>query len=408
MNPRFLVPGVDSTTPLSAAAPAILATKAAPLFQLEGAARSGADADAVHDMRVASRRLREAWRLFSPLYDESASAGWFASIRRVTRTLGPVRDSDVFIEAFSELCEGIGEGGRRAIAFLVGHRLGQRERQLEELNAELARLDLGRARKQFAKLTRTVAKSAHSQRPLADFAHAAVAERAAVVFGLQPDALAEENVSLQHALRIDYKRLRYAVEALAPCYGDEFDAIHAVLTAFQDALGDLHDRHLFLDLVAAIESEPAARHAGVSEGDFAEVRQALDAAAREAFERFTRLVAENPPEAMLGALLLPLTRRPQAPAAEEAPTDTAGDAPAPEADAAPEATPDVFALAPGAPAPEADAAPLRAPAFVAEVRVLDGVDPVIPYISETGDLVMPAGDLALGPWTAEGVPEAGE
>jgi CHAD domain-containing protein len=311
MNKRFAVAGVDSATPLAEAAAALLLSKAEPLFELEAAARGGADIDAVHDMRVASRRLREAMRLLGPLYPAREYRAWYRRVRRITRALGPVRDSDVFIDEFSKLSSRLGEGGRRAVAFVVGYRMGQREGELAVLNRELAALDLDRSRSSFDRFARTLARSAAGDAPLAAFAHAAVAERAAVVFGAQPAALLEENFLQQHALRIDYKRLRYAVEVFAPCYDESFDPVHDTLTAFQDALGDLHDVHVFLEMLSEPERRAAARRAGVSADDLAEVEAVLRERAKKRFLRFAELAAAHPPGALLPELLLPLSRVPE-------------------------------------------------------------------------------------------------
>lgn len=311
MNKRFAVAGVDSATPLAEAAAALLLSKAEPLFELEAAARGGADMDAVHDMRVASRRLREAMRLLGSLYPAREYRVWYRRVRRITRALGPVRDSDVFIDEFSRLSGRLGEGGKRAVAFVVGYRMGQRERELALLNRELAALDLDRSRQSFDRFARTLARSAAGDASLAEFAHAAVAERAAVVFGAQPVALREENVAQQHALRIDYKRLRYAVEVFAPCYGESFDTVHDKLTAFQDALGDLHDVHVFIEMLREPERRAAAQRAGVSADDLAEVEALLGKRAKTGFLRFAELAAAHPPGALLPELLLPLSRVPE-------------------------------------------------------------------------------------------------
>lgn len=325
MNSRFIVPGVGSATPLSEAAPALLLSKAEPLFALEEAAKSGTSFEAVHDMRVASRRLREAMRLLAPLYPPKNAGVWYRKVRRITRALGPVRDSDVFIGHFAKLGKQLGPDGARAVAFLVGYRTGRREHELRVLNGELAKLDLERSRRAFDGFAWRLAGSAPGSEPLASFAYSAIAERAAVVFGGQPGALVEENITLQHELRIGYKRLRYAVEAFAPCYGDVFDALHATLTAFQDALGDLHDMHVFLDALREPEIVSAAGRAGVSREGLAEVEARLEDRARVAFARFSALAAEHPPDALLPALLLPLTSTPEVSRPE------AGDADAAEA-----------------------------------------------------------------------------
>ncbi len=311
MNKRFIVPGVDAHTPLAQAAPALLLSKAEPLFALEEAARSGADADAVHDMRVASRRLREVMRLLAPLYPPRPFGTWYKRVRRITRALGPVRDSDVFIEDFTRLGTHVGAEGKRAVAFMVGYRTGCREHELEVLNAELARLDLAENRRSFEAFARRLADPASAGDPLAGFAYGAVAERAATVFGAQPVALVPENVTRQHELRIDYKRLRYAVEAFAPCYDESFDGLHETLTAFQDTLGDMHDMHVFLEMLRTPERIEAAARAGVSADALAEVEAVLEARAQADFERFVGLVSAHPAELLLPGLLLPLTRLPE-------------------------------------------------------------------------------------------------
>lgn len=331
MNKRFIVPGVDAHTPLAEAAPALLLSKAEPLFALEAAARGGADADAVHDMRVASRRLREAMRLLGPLYPPKEFRVWYKRVRGVTSALGPVRDSDVFIESFGSLGQELAEEGRRAVAFLVGLRAGTREAELAELNRGLARLDLERSRRSFDRLVHSLAGSAQGVGPLVGFAYVAIAQRAATVFGAQPAALIEANMEQQHALRIDYKRLRYAVEVFAPCYGEEFDDLHETLVAFQDVLGDLHDVHVFMDTVELVKGMPAARSAGVTDAGLGEIEAHLAAQAHALYGRFTELVASHPAEQLLPALLLPLTRVPESVPAglEDAPAAENQEAPAP-------------------------------------------------------------------------------
>jgi CHAD domain-containing protein len=308
MNKRFVVPGVDALTPLRVAAPAILIAKAEPLFELETSARGGADMDAVHDMRVASRRLREAMRLLGPLYPSRASRTWYRRIRSITRALGPVRDSDVFIDSFGALVAELGDGGRRAVAFMVGFRSGQRIHELAVLNRELSRLDLDESRAEFVRFAHSLADTADAEAALADFAHAEVSSRLAVVLAAQPSALVEANMLDQHQLRIDYKRVRYAVEAFAPCYGDAFDDLHGTLTSFQDALGDLHDAHIFLEMLADPERTAAAGSAGVSPSDIAEVVAVIEAKAQEEFARFATLAVDSPPEHLRSVLLAPLAR----------------------------------------------------------------------------------------------------
>jgi CHAD domain-containing protein len=409
MDERFAVPGVDAFTPLAEAAPALLMAKAEPLFALEGAASSGADMDAVHDMRVASRRLRETMRLLEPLYPQREFTDWYKRVRRITRALGPVRDADVFIDEFAGFAKNLGQGGRRAVAFLVGRRMGTREHELVLLNRELSHLDLAENRRTLRKLARSIGTSPEAKKPLSAFAHASVAERAGVVLGALPAALPEENTLQQHALRIDFKRLRYAVEVFAPVYCDDFEAIHPVLTAFQDSLGDLHDLHLFLDQLAEPELVAMAARAGVSAGDLGDVVTLLEERARATYEVFVTLAAEHPASELLPALLLPLSRLPEPPAAvlEPEPESSPGDEAGASADAGEPATLEGAAIEPA----ERSASPavvLEAPAVVS-AGGMPAIDPAAqPWRSDAVGLsIDPPVVIGAEPWARAQLEDAG-
>jgi len=61
------------------------------------AVRRGNDPDALHDMRVASRRLRAALSVFADAYDTPEYARLQKAVRKVTATLSRARDLDVMI-----------------------------------------------------------------------------------------------------------------------------------------------------------------------------------------------------------------------------------------------------------------------------------------------------------------------
>src|SRR5262245_448748 len=64
------------------------------MAELEGV-RQAEDRECVHRMRVASRRLRSVLPLFAPSLSCQTCARWRKRLRRVTRALGAVRDTDV-------------------------------------------------------------------------------------------------------------------------------------------------------------------------------------------------------------------------------------------------------------------------------------------------------------------------
>lgn len=289
MASRFLIDGVDGRTPLREAAPAILRAKAAPVFALEQAAREGGDADAVHDMRVASRRTREAMRLLAPAYESAEFARLFRRIRRVTRALGPVRDADVFIAAMAGLAPGLPADGRSVAMLAVGYRGALRERELRRLVRALDRIDLRSQRTRFDQLLENPLGGSIAGVPLAELAAAAIASRLEVVAATQADALASGAPAQLHALRIAYKRLRYAAEVFAPVYGERFEPLHEVLTAYQNRLGELHDAHVFAEALRDPGLRALAYQAGAAEQGFAELEAALQAQADAALHEVRQL-----------------------------------------------------------------------------------------------------------------------
>jgi CHAD domain-containing protein len=308
MDKRFVVDGVGALTPLGEAGPLLLQAKAAPVFELEKAVREGRSVTAVHDMRVASRRLRETIRLLELVYQTREFSDWYRDVRRITSALGPLRDADVFIESISRWSDDLPDGGRRAAAFFVGYRIAAREGEVERLRRELGRMELPRRRRLMKKLLQTPIDKKMAKRTLTDFAHAAVAERASTMLKAMVRALPDNAINEQHALRVVVKRLRYAVEVFAPAYGDSFGEVHEALSAFQEALGDLHDAHVFLDVLSEPRLVAFSAGVGVRESDLAELVDVCNAQAFSAYSRFAGLAEEYPEDRLLTLLLLPLSR----------------------------------------------------------------------------------------------------
>ncbi len=74
-------------------------------------------------------------------------------------------------------------------------------------------------------------------------------------------ALAPGASEAQHDMRIAAKRLRYVLEIVAPCFGEEAGVARKVAKELQTALGDLHDCDLMLARIEGIESLEAVLRA---------------------------------------------------------------------------------------------------------------------------------------------------
>lgn len=243
-------------------------------FQANALGAGEADAEFIHQMRVALRRLRSALRLFRPLLPEGFEAAVVPPLHELASLLGQARDWDVLAEEIlAPACRAFpGDARLAALAAAVdSRRQAARAAVPPALAARplaLALLDLA------AGLQRAAA--APGEASLADFAARRLARLRRKALALAQAARDMEPARL-HALRIGVKRLRYAAEFFAPLYRQRGvrDTL-AALTALQDSLGALNDLSRAGPLLAqCLDSDPALREAVALTGGWHGPRHAV-------------------------------------------------------------------------------------------------------------------------------------
>jgi CHAD domain-containing protein len=90
--------------------------------------------------------------------------------------------------------------------------------------------------------------------PLAENASRIVQTRLDELRSFAEQALEPQATTAQHDMRIAAKRLRYVLEIIGPCVGDEAEPARRAAKELQSVLGDLHDCDLMLPKVEQIES----------------------------------------------------------------------------------------------------------------------------------------------------------
>lgn len=98
-------------------------------FQINRAARAGKDAGAIHDLRVAIRRLRRCLRVFSEFYPGDSWKKIRSDLRKLMRAAGRVRDRDVALALMAEA--GAARRGAVAIRLETERKQAARELSLE-------------------------------------------------------------------------------------------------------------------------------------------------------------------------------------------------------------------------------------------------------------------------------------
>ncbi len=226
----------------------------------------GATPEAVHQMRVALRRLRSAIPLFRTAVGGADIEAAGADLRALSGVLGPARDWDVF-----------GAGTARAVAAMfpddpaVARLLAAADRQriaaygalAEHLNGPaFRRLGLrlallpalrpwerGAAGVEAESMTRDASVR---NAPLADFAARALARRLGRLRPPEGDFV-ELPIEALHTLRIQAKRLRYAAEFFAPLFPrKETRRFLRRIGVLQERLGHLNDGAVAEQLMAQL------------------------------------------------------------------------------------------------------------------------------------------------------------
>ena len=111
--------GLAPDTRFRDAAAAAVSVRAAEVFTFADAALDLSDIEGVHDMRVATRRLRAALEVFAPCFPRKAHVGVLKEVKALADRLGERRDPDVAIEELEAMAKEFAPADRPGVAGLV-------------------------------------------------------------------------------------------------------------------------------------------------------------------------------------------------------------------------------------------------------------------------------------------------
>ena len=211
--------------------------------------------DAVHQMRVATRRARSALQAFGSIIDREATRPLGEELKWLAATLGQARDTEVMLDRLKGSLTGIppalvvgpvearitahftaelAQAGRAAVAALDGRRY---RRLRDDLDGLLARPPLtGLAERKASEVLAPPVRRA--------------GRRLLRALASVPEA--EDRDAALHEARKAAKRARYAAEAAVPALGSAAGRQAAAAKDMQEVLGDHHDsvvaRAVLLDL----------------------------------------------------------------------------------------------------------------------------------------------------------------
>ncbi|MEA2613066.1 MAG: hypothetical protein QOI52_1025, partial [Chloroflexota bacterium] len=263
--PRLVVgktPGVGAEDHIAEAGRKVMRFHLARMLEYEPGVRAGIDTEAVHKMRVATRRQRAAWRVFGEAFRKGRTKRYRDGLRETARRLGAVRDLDVQLEAADAYRADLPVAEQRGLEPLLAawrqHRDDARVLLLRELDSPAFR----RWVDDYIDFVRTEGAAVVPVGPVQphrvrDTAPSRVWAAYEGVRGYE-SVLRWADVPTLHELRIAGKWLRYSVEFVREALGADADPLIARVTALQDHLGLMNDADVTASMTRTFLLEHAA------------------------------------------------------------------------------------------------------------------------------------------------------
>ena len=243
--PTLKNPGVLAEDLHAEAGRKVLRFHLARMLAREPGTRDGADPEELHGMRVATRRMRAAWRVFGDAYQPDRTKAFRRRLRELAALLGGVRDLDVLIEATEAYATAIGAPDLAGLDPLLAAWRNDRDRARQRLIVEL---DSKGHRRFVDDYVEFVSSPGRDAQPVeATIPHRVRDTAASRIWTAYEHVRAYEavlrwaDVPTLHQLRIASKRLRYTLEFVREPLGDDASPLIARVVALQDHLGFMND-----------------------------------------------------------------------------------------------------------------------------------------------------------------------
>ena len=127
------ISGLTAEEPFATAAAKIVAVRAREVADHSQGVLDVSDVESLHDMRVATRRLRAALEVFEPCFPGHEFESALAEVKAIAGALGERRDRDVTIAALDDFSEGLAGPDRPGVSSLIERVRGEQA----EANADL-------------------------------------------------------------------------------------------------------------------------------------------------------------------------------------------------------------------------------------------------------------------------------
>jgi CHAD domain-containing protein len=224
------------------------------MLRNEAGTLRGQDIEALHDMRVATRRMRTAFDVFGQAFDPKIMRHYLKGLRSAGRALGEVRDMDVLLQYALTYQKKMGEDKQSGLEPLISAWKGSIHKKRAKMTRYLQSAGYKNFKYHFnlflqpTEDEKTASENLFMNARLCDIVPVLVYERYAAVRAYE-SILPGATIKQLHALRIEYKKFRYVLEYFREILGEGAAQAISEIKQQQDHFGELHDMDVACHLV---------------------------------------------------------------------------------------------------------------------------------------------------------------
>ena len=239
---------------------------------LESKVLKGDNPEAIHDIRVASRRLQQVLDLLYPPPRPQKVRKLRRTIRRARRVLSAVRNCDVLLDRVERVLSRKRTSRREAWEVFRDYLQERREQSFRKASRRLSRLNLSAFYVRLREHLKTSVPAQSDSAPRAGQQATPIRDRDDLLRARLDAALRETWSSLEsrvaqaketpeaatlHAVRIAAKRVRYLIEVIHELDVSGSAEALAYLRDLQQHLGDWHDLEVLEQMMLEMVARPA-------------------------------------------------------------------------------------------------------------------------------------------------------
>lgn len=215
----------------------------------------GEDIEELHDMRVATRRMRSAFDIFSPAFNPKVMKRYLKGLKKIGRVLGQVRDMDVILQNGLIYQRKLSEIEQPGIDPLLAEwkQVIDTERMmlikhLQSVEYERFKEDFNRFLQAGARDQSAIDQGNEGISKVRDIVPILIYSRYASVRAYET-IVPTASINQLHELRIEFKKFRYTLEYFKEILNESVSKTINEIKQYQDHLGELHDADVACQLV---------------------------------------------------------------------------------------------------------------------------------------------------------------